>query len=240
MDFRERFECEIKIRSCYSQDYSDALEILKSKQSFVYWYKRIDSSDIYFDTYDQLLLSQGHVFRFKYKRKGGINYNYKFPLENETYVLVRREFYADVGVRGLDLGNPFHRKLPVLCHLWQFLSSQTEPRDDSLNFEPRIAIEKKRQGFLLCHNKWGQFAVVMIDRLRACSIINGEIMSDPICEFSELEIELRPRSVSAHHIDYLNRIAESLQQIGYSPSLESKYLFASLKLALVADKAMSV
>lgn len=230
MDFRERFECEIKIRSSYHQDYSNAIELLESKYAPVYWYKNIDSKDIYFDTDNRLLLSQEHLFRFKYKRNGGINYNYKFPLGIETHVLVRREFYADVGFRGLDLGNHFHRKFPVLSHLWQLISSQTDSGNDFRTFEPRIAIEKKRHGFLLCHKKWGQFAVIMIDRLRARAIIDGETILGTTCEFSEFEIELRPRSVSSHQINALNCLVESLQQIGYSPSLESKYQFAMLNL----------
>lgn len=229
MDFWERFECEIKIRSSYNQDYSDAMELLKSQSASICWHKRIDSNDIYFDTYNRLLLSLEHTFRFKYKRKAGINYNYKFPLGTETHILVRREFYGDVGFRGLDLGNHFHQKLPVLCHLWQLLSSQKEPGNDFHTFEPRIAIEKKREGFLLCHDKWGQFAAVVIDRLCAHSIVDKKTISDA-CEFSELEIELRPSSVSTYQIDYLNRIAGSLQDIGYSPSLESKYQFASRNL----------
>ena len=230
MDFWERFECEVKVRSCYSRGYSGAMELLKSQSASICWHKRIESNDIYFDTYNRLLLSREHVFRFKYKRKAGINYNYKFPLETEEHVLVRREFYGDVGFRGLDLGNHFHRKLPVLCHLWQLLSSQNEPGNDYQTFEPRIAIEKKREGFLICHDKWGQFAAVVVDRLCARSIIDGKTLSDAICEFSELEIELRPSSVSTHQIDYLNRIAESLQDLGYGLSLESKYQFASRNL----------
>ncbi len=233
MKFIENFECEIKMRCDYGHDYRSALDTIGTKCHSMVYCGNETILDTYFDTSNHLLLRCGHTLRKRYRKDKSVKYNYKFPLEIRNDILVSREIIADTGSQLLDLGDPFHLRLPILSHLVSFLvqenfllAKDSENMVDNIlhDFSPQILLCTKRTLYIPVEEKWYMTGVVLVDRVECFkSKTYGE---KPDLSFSELEMELWDGKVCPGTIDILEERKLALMSLGYTPTHESKYSYA--------------
>lgn len=238
MRFRQNFECETKIRCDCDHDYTEALGTIGLRSGSVLNCGREIISDTYFDTYTQLLLRHGHVFRKRHREGKSTKYAYKRPLETTNHICVTQEIVADTGRYLLDLGNPFHQKLPILAHLIAFFEHNNRHQDSDnkrfshllKSFSPQIQLRTQRTFYILKEEKWPMTLAILVDRVKC--LRGRDRVPNTRQAFSELEMELWDGKVCPSSLDMLSERLQSLMALGYIPTHESKYSCAIRRLCL--------
>jgi hypothetical protein len=214
-------ECECKFRASFDDDFVAPLAAVRGMAGELRPLGNREKLDVYFER-DGRLRAAGLALRCNRRPKGGLRFCLKQTLELRGPLRIAFEHVWDTGPTGLNLADPFERRLPVLAPVLEAAFSLDE-RDDVAalsELKPVAKVQVARTAWLVMWQERPTIALlnVLLDRVCVEDLRCG---SAGPSRFSELEIELDQEYPRAYEI--AEGLSRAFAGMGYVSTIDGKW-----------------
>jgi hypothetical protein len=220
IDVEPNLECECKFRAEIHDDFAGPLDALRDIVGPLRPYGGRERTAVYFER-NARLHRAGLTLRCNRSSKDELRFQLKRVLELRGPMRISFEYNWRTHRSGLDLTDPFDRRLPVLRPVIEAAFDPHERDDEKAlsELKPAVKMRVLRTAWIAMLPEAPDIPVfkVLIDRVQLLDLRDRAHLTSA---FSELEIELDqeyPRAYSLAHTA-VTRFAE----IGYRPTTDGK------------------
>ena len=220
IDVEPNLECECKFRARFDDDFAGPLGALREMTGELHPLGGRNKTAVYFER-DGRLQQAGLTLRCSRRSGDGLRFQLKRTLEVRGPMRVSFEYAWRTLDAGLDLTDPFQRRLPVLAPVIKAAFDRDE-RDSAAalcELRPAAEMHVMRTAWIAMLPGLSEIPLfkVLLDRVQVSDLRTD---ADRRSIYSELEIELDQEYPRAYELAYV--AAERFAAMGYASTTDSK------------------
>lgn len=220
IDIEPKLECECKFRASFDDDFMGPLRILRELLGELHALGGRIKTAVYFER-DGRLQQAGLTLRCSRRLTYGLRFQLKQILELRGAMRVSFEHSWNTDNAGLDLTDPFQRRLPVLAPAIAaaFDVDELTNADALRELRPAASMRVMRTAWIAMLPERRELPMfkVLLDRVQ---LIDLRVGVERSARYSELELELDQEYPRAYELAQV--LAERFADIGYPATVESK------------------